>query len=136
MEDPALARVAGAAFAAISGADLKDPDLERAVFPEDPGNPVTDANQAEAFYESTLPWPEAARVAAWLDANRNRFASDTRHLYGVPAWSYNDRVGSGLRYQAQFRALALELAMRAPDEGLPNWHAPVTLQAGAFTRAW
>lgn len=136
MDHPLLARVAGAAFAAISGADLKDPELEMAVFPEAPADPVTDANPAEAFYESTLPWPEAAHVAAWLDVNRRRFAPDTRHLYGAPAWSYNDWAGSGLRYQAQFRALALELAMRAPSQALPNWHAPVRLRAGAFTRAW
>ena len=136
MSDPLLARVAGAAFGVISGADLKDPELERPEFPEDPENAITDANPVEAFYEGNLPWPEIERLAAWLDANRRRFSPDTRHLFGLPAWSYQGTDLGKMRYQAQFRLLALELAIRNASAPLPNWQAPVKLKAGRFVRKW
>jgi uncharacterized protein (TIGR02270 family) len=136
MSDSLLARVAGAAFGTISGADLKDPELERPEFPEDSENPITDANPDEAFYEGNLPWPEIERLAAWLDANKKRFSPDTRYLFGVPAWSYNGADLNKMRYQSQFRTLALELAMRNASAPLPNWRAPVTLKTGRFVRKW
>lgn len=136
MEVDVLARVAADAFGAITGADMKDPDLELAVFPADPDNPITEADTTEYFHESNLPWPDVAAVSSWLDENRGRFSQGQRHISGIAAWSYNDAQLPELKYQARFRALAYELAMRRGDARLPNWHAQVRLADGTFVRDW
>ena len=136
MEVDVLARVAAAAFGAISGADVKDPDLELDEFPDDPENPITEANVFEDFYESNLPWPDIEGVKAWLGENQARFSKGERHILGLTAWSYNDPEMAGLRYQSAFRALAYEYALREPAAALPNWHAQVRLENGRFVRNW
>ncbi|WP_247228422.1 hypothetical protein [Yoonia sp. F2084L] len=136
MEVDVLARVAAAAFGAISGADIKDPELEQDQFPEDPENPITEANVVEDFYESNLPWPDLDGVKAWLDENRNRFSLGQRHIMGSAAWSYSYPDMAGLKYQSAFRALSYEYAMRDPGVALPNWHAQVRLENGQFVRTW
>ncbi|MEO0917566.1 MAG: hypothetical protein AAFY31_11390, partial [Pseudomonadota bacterium] len=136
MSVDALARVAADAFGTITGADLKDPDLELAEFPEDPENPITEADVSEDFYETNLPWPNVDAVASWLDENEGRFSQGERHISGATCWSYNDAQLPELKYQARFRALAYELAMRRPGTKLPNWHAQVRLESGAFVRDW
>lgn len=136
MTEPCFARVAGAAFGTITGADLKDPELELTEFPEDPEDPIVEANPTEAFHEGNLPWPEVEGVRSWLDTNGSRFAPDTRYFLGVPAWTYSSEDLSGIQYQAQMRGLCLELAMRNANAPLPNWHGAVRITDGNFSRKW
>ena len=136
MQVDVLARVATDAFGTITGADMKDPELELVEFPDDPENLITEADVTEEFYDSNLPWPNIEAVSSWLNENEGRFAKGERHVYGVTAWSYNDAQLPELKYQARFRGLAYELAMRQPGAKLPNWHGQVRLENGSFGRDW
>lgn len=136
MDDPLLARVAGAALVQITGVHLGLDELELDEFPEDPENPIVDDDAVEAFAETNTPWPDPDRVAAWLAANLGRFTPDTRHLFGVAAWTRDEPVGPFVEHQSRFRVVAYELALRSPTTPLPNWRAPVSLSGGRFTRAW
>jgi uncharacterized protein (TIGR02270 family) len=136
MDDPLLARVAGAAFALVTGARLGPNNLELDVFPEPQDDPPVAADPQEAFIESGLYWPDPGRVGAWLEANRGRFRADTRYLLGQPAWSHLDPPDHPARYQLEYRAVALEVAARKPGAPLPNWRAPVILSHGRFVRQW
>jgi uncharacterized protein (TIGR02270 family) len=136
MDDPLLARVAGASFALITGGRLGPNNLELDVFPEPPEHAVVAADPQEAFIETNLYWPDRERVGAWLNENRSRFRPDTRHLIGQPAWTHSDPHEPPAKYQLEFRAIAIELALRKSGAPLPNWRAPVILSGGAFTRRW
>lgn len=136
MDDPVLARIAGASFALITGGRLGPNNLELDVFPEVQDDPVAAADPQEEFIETNLYWPDRDRVGAWLDANRSRFKPDTRHLIGQAAWTHPAPPGQTGKYQLEFRAIAIELALRSPNAPLPNWRAPVVLSDGSFTRQW
>lgn len=136
MEDPLLGRIAGAAFSQITGAHMGLDELELDEFPDDPENPSVDADGTEGFIESGLAWPEPERVTRWLEQNEHRFAPDTRLLFGTAAWTQPDPPEPVLPYQAAFRAVAHEIALRSPTARLPNWRARVALTDRAFTRMW
>ena len=136
MADPLLARQAGASFGLITGARLGPDNLELDVFPQAEASPAAAGDAQEAFIEARLYWPDPEKVRAWLDANRGRFRPETRYLLGQPAWTHADPPDHPAKYQLEYRAVALELALRRPSAPLPNWRAPVTLAGGAFTRRW
>lgn len=136
MNDPGVARIAGASFALITGARLGANNLELDTFPEVEEAPVAATDAQEEFIEAHLYWPDREKVGAWIDANRNRFMRDTRHLLGQAAWTHQGPPGDPGKYQLEFRAMAIELALRRPDAPLPNWRAPVLLSNGSFTRLW
>ena len=136
MDDPKLARIAGASFALATGGRLGPNNLELDVFPEAPDDDVVTADPQEEFIESNLYWPDRAKVEVWLSENRNRFRPDTRHLLGQAAWTHIAPPADPAKYQLEFRAIALELALRKATEPLPNWRAPVILAGGHFRRLW
>ncbi len=134
--EPVLSRTAGAAFCRITGARLSAESLELAEFPDDPDDPVVASCPLESFIEAKLYWPDPAKLAHWLAPNRGRFATGTRHLMGLPAWSIQPPVEAIATYQLDQRAVALELATRAPGAPLPNWRGAVVPQTLGFTRKW
>lgn len=136
MDDPLLSRVTGAAFCRITGARLSAESLELDSFPDDPDDPLVAACPQESFIEAKLYWPDPDKLARWLAPNRARFVAQTRHLLGLPAWTIQPPIEAVAAYQLDQRALALELATRAPDAPLPNWHGPVLPQPRGFTRRW
>lgn len=136
MAEPLLSRIAGAAFCRITGARLSADSLELAEFPEDPDDPVVAACPQESFIEAKLYWPDPDKLAHWLAPNRARFVPATRHLLGVAAWTIQPPIEALATYQLDQRAVALELATRAPDAPLPNWHGAVLPQPRGFTRKW
>ena len=126
MAVPALARVAGEAFTMITGVDLAAAKLEgdwpegfSAGPTEDPADDNVEMDQDE-----NLPWPDAAKLAAWWEKRRGDFAPGVRHLCGRPL--SEDWLEHVLRhgYQRQRAAAALELALLRPNEPLFNVRAP------------
>ncbi len=136
MAEPVLSRIAGAAFCRITGARLSAESLELAEFPDDPDDPVVASCPQESFIEVKLYWPDPDKLAHWLAPNRPRFVAQTRYLLGVAAWTIQPPIEAVATYQLDQRAVALELATRAPDTPLPDWHGAVVLQPRGFTRKW
>lgn len=136
MAEPLLSRVSGAAFCRITGARLSAESLELDTFPDDPDDPLVAACPQESFIEAKLYWPDPEKLARWLAPHRARFAPQTRHLLGLPAWTIQPPIEATATWQLDQRALALELATRAPDAPLPNWRGPVLLQPRGFSRRW
>lgn len=136
MNEPLLSRIAGAAFCRITGARLSAESLELAEFPEDPEDPVVASCPQESFIEAKLYWPDPEKLARWLAPNRARFVVGTRHLLGIPAWTIQPPIEATATYQLDQRAVALDLATRAPDAPLPNWRGAVVPQPRGFTRRW
>lgn len=136
MQEPTLSRCAGAAFCRITGARLGAESLELDIFPDDPDDPVVAACPQESFIEAKLYWPDPDKLAHWLARNRARFVPQTRFLLGVAAWTLQPPIEIAATYQLDQRAVALELATRAPETPLPNWHGTVMPQPRGFTRRW
>jgi uncharacterized protein (TIGR02270 family) len=136
MAEPVLSRIAGAAFCRITGARLSAESLELAEFPDDPEDPVVEACPLESFIEAKLYWPDPDKLAHWLAPNRARFVAQTRYLLGVAAWTIQPPIEAIATYQLDQRAVALDLATRAPDAPLPNWRGAVVPQPRGFTRKW
>jgi len=126
MATPALARVAGEAFTMITGVDLAAARLEAnwpQGFTAGPTEDPADDN-VEMDADENLPWPDAAKLAAWWDRRRGDFEPGTRYLCGKPL--AEDWLEDVLRhgYQRQRAAAALELALRRPDQPLFHVRAP------------
>jgi hypothetical protein len=126
MAVPALARVAGEAFTMITGVDLAAEKLE-GEWPEGfSAGPTEDPadDNVEMDQDENLPWPDAAKLAAWWEKRRGDFVPGVRHLCGRPLTE--DWLEHVLRhgYQRQRAAAALELSLRRPEEPLFNVRAP------------
>ncbi len=126
MSVPELARVAGEAFTMITGLDLAAEkfDANRPEgFESGPTEDPADENVAMDEDEN-LPWPDAAKLAAWWERRRADFEPQTRYLCGKPLTEeWLDHVLKH-GYQRQRAAAALELAIRAPERPLFNVRAP------------
>jgi uncharacterized protein (TIGR02270 family) len=127
MRTPALARLAGEAFTAITGADLADEDLEATVAPDHDAGPTEDPEDENVALDpdENLPWPDPARVERWWAAHRGSLpAAGTRCLLGQPVAS--DWLRTVLRQgrQRHRAAAALELAVRGLDGPLFEIRAP------------
>lgn len=120
MQVDAAARPAGEAFSMITGADLAYLDLERDQ-PEDfqagPTEDPADENVAMDADEN-LPWPDAALIDKWWQANSQRFPAGRRYLCGreISPSSLVQTLRDG--YQRQRAAAAIELALLSPDKPL------------------
>ena len=130
MRDPLHARLAGEAFAMMTGADLVLLDLEqpppaRAAAPQPPGN-----DPAAAFgADDGMAWPDPVRVSAWWQANKAGFAVGERHFVGTtPDIPHCQHVLRTSRQRRRWVA-ALHLALAAPGSILFNPAAPAWRQA-------
>ena len=134
MAQPAVARIAGEAFATITGADF---NLEQMEVPppddfEDGPTEDPDDENVELPEDITLPWPDAAVVQRWWQANQSRFVAGTRSFMGQPV-SRAVCVGV-LRggFQRQRDAAALHLALLEPPTPLFATAAPAWRQQRAL----
>ncbi len=126
MATPELARVAGEAFSLITGADLAYEDLDRKKpegFTAGPSEDPADDDVAMDADER-LPWPDVARISAWLAKRPGEFRPGQRHLLGkpiTPEWCERVlRIGK----QRQRAAAAIELAILRPGSVLFEVRAP------------
>jgi uncharacterized protein (TIGR02270 family) len=127
MPDPLYSRLAGEAFAIITGADLALLDLERK--PPEEGSPSEDPGTAVAFDDDDgMAWPDAARVSGWWQANKTGFTAGARHFVGTtPDAPHCQHVLRESRQRRRWVA-ALHLALAAPGSMLFNAAAPAWRQ--------
>jgi len=130
MNDPALARAAGEAAAAITGVDIAREGLEGKRpkgFKTGPSDDPQDGDVA-LDPDDGLPWPDAQAMAAWWDRNKAQFPPGMRHLAGRPiaAETLPHILRTGR--QPQRAAAALELAILEPGRPLFDVCAPAFRQ--------
>lgn len=126
MKTPALARIAGEAFTFITGVDLDAEELggqQPEGFEAGPNDDPADENVAMDEDEN-LPWPDLAKLTAWWEKNRSRFANGQRLLLGKPITPDWCREVLRIGKQRQRAAAALELALREPNKPLFEVRAP------------
>ena len=126
MRIPKFSRVAGEAFAMITGVDLAYQDLETDKpegFDAGPTENPEDEN-VEMDPDENLPWPDPELIANWWTKHQSEFQNGTRYLLGNPiSVDWCQQVLRAGR-QRQRAAAALELAIRQPGHPLFNVAAP------------
>jgi uncharacterized protein (TIGR02270 family) len=126
MKEPARARVAGEAFAHITGVHLTSDKLETTSPEGYKSGPTEDPADEEVALDpdDNLAWPDRVKCADWWAKNRSKFTPGTRYLDGKPinAVTLREILKSG--YQRQRAAAALELAMLEPGKPLFEARAP------------
>jgi uncharacterized protein (TIGR02270 family) len=129
MRNPSVARLAGYAFEAITGVDIrrvagaKAPDGQLSVLTDDP------ADHNIAIDEQTdLPWPDLVKLNQWWGQNQQQWQAGARYLLGHPlsVVACIDTLTHGNQRQ---RSLACrQLCLLNPGTPLFNVHAPVWRQ--------
>jgi uncharacterized protein (TIGR02270 family) len=114
MAEEKFTRLAGEAFAMITGADLAYLDLDRRPPEGFEGGPNDDPADSDVAMDADnwLPWPDPDKVGAWWAKQRGGYAAGMRYLLGKPIAS--ETLAEALRtgWQRQRAAAALELAIR------------------------
>ena len=130
MRDDTSARLAGEAFTLITGADLREAQIDRP-HPEDfesgpTDNPDDDVVDMDA--DEGLPWPDVEKVEKWWSANAHRFHKGTRYFMGAPVTREHciDVLKNG--YQRQRILAAHYLCLLNPGTPLFNTSAPAWRQ--------
>ncbi|WP_437570563.1 TIGR02270 family protein [Sorangium sp. So ce542] len=116
MVEPRWARLAGWAFSEITGADLSAEGIagERpAGFTAGPNDDPKDPD-VRLDPEAALPFPVAARAAAYVHAHRAELPAGRRFLGGQPASAGAALARLAHGSQPSRRGAALELALQAP----------------------
>ena len=133
LRDPALARVAGEALAALTGIDLDSVDLRG--FPPDGFDDDDDADADEApkndmRHDNFLPWLDPEAVLEWWQENAPRFPSGNRYFVGqhVSTASLREVLATASRSQRQRAVAALLLAVIEPGEALVEVRGPAFRQ--------
>jgi uncharacterized protein (TIGR02270 family) len=117
---PELARPAGEAFRAITGADIATLDLEGEPPEGFEAGPTEDAEDenVELDPDENLAWPAPARVQAWRQSHKKDYPSGVRHMAGKPISLAN--CAQVLRHgrQRQRADAALQSALLQPGRPL------------------
>ena len=136
MDEPRLARLAGEAFSTITGLDLAWLDLECKPpfdFESGPGDDPQD--EVVAMDEDDgLPWPDAARIRAWWNANASGFYPGERCFMGAAPSEAHCVVVLKNGCQRQRMAAAEYLCLMRPASklfptGAPAWRQQRWLDA-------
>jgi uncharacterized protein (TIGR02270 family) len=123
-------RLAGVAFALITGADLPSFGLDRPKpggFESGPNDNPEDDN-VEMDADDGLPWPDPGKVERWWAANAQRFQKGVRYFMGAPVTREHciDVLKNG--YQRQRILAAHYLCLMEPGTPLFNTSAPAWRQ--------
>jgi uncharacterized protein (TIGR02270 family) len=78
--------------------------------------------------DDSLPWPDAAKIQAWWEANSRRFQSGTRYFMGEPLGREPCLTVLKQGYQRQRIAAAHYLCLLQPGTVLFNCAAPAWRQ--------
>jgi uncharacterized protein (TIGR02270 family) len=130
MADAHLARLAGEAFAMITGVELESLGLARSPPDEFEVGPSQNPGDEDVEMDSDdeLPWPDLERIHAWWDANHSRFQSGARHFMGEPPTVLHCRKVLREGFQSQRIAAAEHLNLLQPGTPLFNVAAPAWRQ--------
>lgn len=134
MDDPALARLAGESFSAITGLDLAAADLE--LKPptgplSGPGSDPRDdphCDEVAMDEDDALPWPDTAKINDWWQANASRFPAGGHFFGGEPASPGQCLAVLKSAGQRQRIAAAEYLSLMSPGTPLFNTAAPAWRQ--------
>lgn len=115
---PETARLAGEAFATITGIDLVEQKLTRV---EEPLHPASDEDHLELSADQFLPVPDAdAMTTAWR-TQQDAWVAGQRYFLGKPIErTHLEHIYANGR-QRQRRAAAMELALADPQRPLDNY---------------
>ena len=127
-QNPFFARVAGDAFAAITGADLGDLGQEPpAIATQSPNDDPEDESVA-LDPDDGLVWPDPEKLGAWWKDNGHRFAGGSQYFLGTEKASVDwIRVLSEADQRTR-RIAALELALRSPGKSMLEVRARGNMQ--------
>jgi uncharacterized protein (TIGR02270 family) len=131
-----MARLAGEAFALITGADLETLQLDRprpADVQSGPNENPDDEN-VEMDPDEGLPWPDPERVRQWWGGNASRFPGGTRSFVGAPVTRSHCLEVLKNGYQRQRTLAARYLCLLEPGTPLFNTSAPSWRQQKLLTR--
>ena len=129
MSLPPLARIAGEAFSAMTGVDLRTgmhaerPENFESGPNDDPDDPNVDMDPDDG-----LPWPDVKKVEAWWQANAGRFQKGTRYFMGQPVTKEHCLHVLETGYQRQRILAAQYLCLLEPGTPLFNTAAPAWRQ--------
>jgi uncharacterized protein (TIGR02270 family) len=123
MDDDQHARVAGEAFALITGADLDPMTLRR-----DPPDGFDADADAHAAHDGALGWPDRSKVARWWSAHRASLSAGHRYLCGQPRSMQGATEVLRRGYQRQRAHAALCIATMSPSAMLFPVDAPTPWQ--------
>lgn len=130
MTDDKFARLAGESFSMITGVDLAYLDLERKP-PENveagPTENPEDEN-VEMDQDDNLPWPDAAKIQAWWQANQAHYQQGARYFMGEPVSAPHCQKVLREGYQRQRIAAAEYLCLLSSGTILFNTSAPAWRQ--------
>ena len=135
--EPSVARIAGNAFATITGADLVQNDLDRkppADFDSRPEDDPEDGNIALDDDEG-LAWPDPEQLGRWWEGNQHRFSAGTAYFRGSLKASTNWVEALSEAPQRQRWTAALELALRRPANTMFEVRARGDVQQRFLMRA-
>jgi uncharacterized protein (TIGR02270 family) len=136
MTDLKTARLAGEAFALITGADLQHDALDRPA-PEDfESGPTDDPDDPNVDMDPDdgLPWPDVGKIEAWWAANSHRFQKGTRSFMGAPVTREHCVHVLKTGYQRQRILAAHYLCLLEPGTPLFNTSAPAWRQQKLLAR--
>jgi uncharacterized protein (TIGR02270 family) len=119
MNEPVVARAAGEAFAAITGAELTGA-LAGAAPPGFHAGPSDDPRDEDVAMDPDLPlaWPAAEACAVWWAERSGRFRRGVRHLRGARLSEESLQRELEQGSQRARASAALELALRKPGGAL------------------
>lgn len=130
MAEEPLARLAGKAFAMITGADISEDGFERPAplgFETGPGEAPED-DDATLDPDENLPWPDPAAIERWWSGISSSFEPDLRYFLGKPIEEASlwEILLTGV--QVNRAEAALELAFLCPGKGIFQTAAPALRQ--------
>jgi uncharacterized protein (TIGR02270 family) len=126
MKSPSLARIAGEAFAMITGVDIAYQDLDTDKpegFEAGPTEKPEDTDVALDADEN-LPWPKPEAIQKWWNVHQGEFAKGTRYLVGKPITPESLHQVLRKSRQRQRTAAAMEIALRQRGSKLFEVRAP------------
>ena len=130
------ARLAGDAFALITGADLDALQLERPrpeIVESGPSESPED-DHVEMDQDEGLPWPDVERVGRWWDGNAGRFQDGTRYFVGAPVTHAHCLGVLRDGHQRERILAAHHLCLLTPGTPLFNTSAPAWRQRTLLAR--
>ncbi|MCC6552278.1 MAG: TIGR02270 family protein [Polyangiaceae bacterium] len=137
MAEPRLARAAGEAFSAITGADLRAEKLKGEPPKGFRSGPTDDPRDEDVAMDpdEDLLWPDPEATARAWERRRPAFRDGARYLLGLPVTApWLDRI-LARGPQRRRAAAAIELALRAPERRLFEVRAPARRQRRALEGA-
>jgi uncharacterized protein (TIGR02270 family) len=134
MEKPELARMAGQAFAVITGVNLAAENLDRESPDDFEAGPNDDPDDEDTAPDpdEDLPWPDTARLTQWWNQHHGDYSAAMRYLAGKPISPEHCRDILRHGNQVERLAAALELALSEPSAPYVNVRGKADRQLAAL----